>query len=130
MLCPCWIGEDPDGGTCESVVAYHFDRGTVRGVDVTGLTVASVVLIPGNILEGNWKQVLFIDDGASDEQYEALEALFKGELGGPMRRPDGAGRASGLRSSARRSRTRSVDGAGTLDGRRGDKSPDASLQGA
>ena len=29
VLCPCWIGEDPDNGTCESVVAYHFDRGTI-----------------------------------------------------------------------------------------------------
>ena len=25
-LCPCWIGEDPDSGPCQSVVAYHFDR--------------------------------------------------------------------------------------------------------
>src|SRR2546421_6318275 len=60
VLCPCWIGEDPDNGTCESVVAYHFDSGTIRGVDVGGLTLASAVLIPGNVLEGNWKQVIFI----------------------------------------------------------------------
>jgi hypothetical protein len=84
VLCPCWIGEDPDNGTCESVVAYHFDRGTIRGVDVSGLTLASAVLIPGNVLEGNWKQVLFIDDKASDEQADAVLAAFRGELGGPL----------------------------------------------
>ena len=38
VLCPCWIGVDPDGGDCQSVVAYHFDRGLIRGVDVSGLT--------------------------------------------------------------------------------------------
>jgi hypothetical protein len=82
-LCPCWIGEDPDGGTCRSVLAYHFDRGTIRGVDVSGLTLATAVFIPGNILEGNWKQVVFIDDQASDEQAQAMEDAFTGKLGGP-----------------------------------------------
>ena len=56
VLCPCWIGEDPDNGTCSSVVAYHLDSGTIRGVDVSGLTLANVVFIPGNVLAGNWKQ--------------------------------------------------------------------------
>jgi hypothetical protein len=84
VLCPCWIGEDPDNGDCESVVAYHFDRGTIRGVDVSGLTVASVVYIPGNVLAGNWKQVLFVDDDATDEQHDAIVEMMTGELGGPM----------------------------------------------
>jgi hypothetical protein len=84
VLCPCWIGEDPDGGDCLSVVAYHFDRGTVRGVDVSGLTVASAVHIPGNVLAGNWKQLLYVDDGADEEQYDAIDAMMTGELGGPL----------------------------------------------
>jgi len=82
-LCPCWIGEDPDGGTCLSVVAYHIDRGTIRGVDVSGLTIASAVFIPGNVLAGNWRQVVFVDDRASDEQAEAMIDAFTGKLGGP-----------------------------------------------
>ena len=84
VLCPCWIGEDPDGGDCLSVVAYHFDRGTIRGVDVSGLTVASAVHIPGNVLAGNWKQVLYVDDSADEEQYDAIVAMMTGELGGPL----------------------------------------------
>src|SRR5689334_13529607 len=28
VLCPCWIGEDPDNGSCDSALAYHFDSGT------------------------------------------------------------------------------------------------------
>ncbi len=84
VLCPCWIGEDPDNGSCQSVVAYHFDSGTIRGVDVSGLTVASIVFIPGNILAGGWKQVLCVDDRASEEQAQAMADAFTGKLGGPL----------------------------------------------
>ncbi len=84
VLCPCWIGEDPDQGTCQSVVAYHLDKGTIRGVDVSGLTLVSVVHIPGNILEGNWRQLVYVDDRSTDEQGEALIDAFGGNLGGPL----------------------------------------------
>ena len=84
VLCPCWIGEDPDNGSCSSVVAYHLDTGAVRGIDVSGLTIANVVFIPGNVLAGNWKQVMFVDDQASDEQAQALVDAFSGKLGGPL----------------------------------------------
>jgi hypothetical protein len=84
ILCPCWVGEDPDNGTCESVVAYHFDRGTIRGVDVSGLTYVGCALIPGNVLAGNWKVAAFIDDKATDEQADAMLDAFTGKLGGPL----------------------------------------------
>lgn len=83
-LCPCWIGEDPDGGTCQAVVAYHFDRGKIGGVDVGGLSFVGVVFIPGNILEGDFTQVVFIDDNASEEQEQAMLDAFTGKLGGPL----------------------------------------------
>ena len=83
-LCPCWIGEDPDNGTCQAVVAYHLDRGEIRGVDVSGLSFVGVAFIPGNVLAGNMTQVIFVDDDASEEQEQALLAAFTGELGGPL----------------------------------------------
>ena len=84
VLCPCWIGEDPDGGTCSSVVAYHFDSGTINGVDVSGLTLANVVFIPGNVLAGNWTAFMYVDENANDEQMEAIVDAFSGKLGGPL----------------------------------------------
>jgi hypothetical protein len=84
VLCPCWIGEDPDGGVCDSVVAYNLYKGTIRGVDVSGLTLVSAVNIPGNVLEGNWRQLVLIDDKASDEQADAMLDAFSGKLGGPL----------------------------------------------
>jgi hypothetical protein len=84
VLCPCWIGEDPDNGTCSAVVAYNLDKGRIRGVDVSGLTLAGVVFIPGNVLAGNWKQVVFVDEKATDEQMQAMLDAFTGKLGGPL----------------------------------------------
>ena len=84
VLCPCWIGEDPDHGTCEAFNAYHFDRGTIRGVDVDGLSFVTVHRIPGNVLAGNWRAAWFISEEASDAQFDAIHDAFAGRLGGPL----------------------------------------------
>ena len=85
VLCPCWIGEDPDQGTCDAFNAYHFDRGTIGDVDVSGLTFVRVVQIPGNVLApGSWRQVVFIDDRATGVQRQAILDAYDGKLGGPL----------------------------------------------
>jgi hypothetical protein len=83
-ICPCWIGEDPDGGDCDAAVAWYVDQGTVRGVDVSDRCLALAVYIPGNVLAGNWKAVVYVDDRCSEEQQDALLAVFTGALGGPI----------------------------------------------
>jgi hypothetical protein len=84
VLCPCWIGEDPDNGTCDSVLAYHFDAGTIDGVDVAGRTIAIVSHIPGNVLNGNFRVALYLDEGTSERQQQALLDVYGGKLGGPV----------------------------------------------
>jgi hypothetical protein len=84
VLCPCWIGEDPDNGTCDSVLAYHFDSGVIEGVDVAGRTLALVSHIPGNVLAGNFRVAVYLDSGASDAQEKALLDVYTGKLGGPI----------------------------------------------
>lgn len=84
VICPCWVGADPDGGKCEGTIAWHFEKGVVNGVDVSGLTLAVVVHIPGNVLEGNWKAVVCVDEKASKEQEEALLSVYTGKEGGPV----------------------------------------------
>ncbi len=85
VLCPCWVGEDPDGGTCIGANTYHIDRGSVESVDVSGLTVTMLNYIPGNILQGSWRTVIYMDDRATPEQQIALENAFTGKLGGPLK---------------------------------------------
>jgi hypothetical protein len=65
-------------------LSWHFDSGTVDGVDVSGLTLCALAHIPGNVLAGNWRAVVFVDDKASEEQQEALLNVFTGKLGGPV----------------------------------------------
>ena len=84
VLCPCWIGEDPDFGTCDTIVAWHFDKGKIDGVDVAGRTIALIAHIPGNILQGNWKAAVYVDDKASTQQKDAILSVYTGKLGGPV----------------------------------------------
>ena len=84
ILCPCWVGEDPDFGDCKSAMAWHFDQGSIDGVDVAGLTIGLAAFIPGNVLDGNWRVTMFINDDATDEQAEAIQAVYSGANGGPV----------------------------------------------
>jgi hypothetical protein len=84
VLCPCWIGEDPDNGICQSSLAYGIDRGEIGGIDVSGLTVAVAAYIPGNVLKGNFRAGYYVSKDATDEQFDALEQAFRGSLGGPL----------------------------------------------
>lgn len=84
VLCPCWIGEDPDNGTCDGTLAWKVEKGDINGVDVSGLTICVLAHIPGNILEGNWRAVVYVDDRASPEQKQALLDVWTGKLGGPI----------------------------------------------
>ncbi len=84
VLCPCWIGEDPDFKTCDTVIAWHFDKGTVDGVDVTDCTLAMIAHVPGNILLGNWTAAVYLNDNVSPQQEQALLGVYTGQKGGPV----------------------------------------------
>jgi hypothetical protein len=84
VLCPCWIGEDPDFGTCDTIVAWHFDKGSIEGVDVAGRTIALIAHVPGNILEGNWRAAVYLDNKVTPSQEEAILKVYTGKLGGPV----------------------------------------------
>ena len=82
--CPCWIGEDPDLGECFAIVAYGIEKGRIRELDVSGLSLVLICHIPGNVLAGNWQVVALVDERGTPEQREALIDAFTGKLGGPL----------------------------------------------
>lgn len=84
VLCPCWVGEDPDNGTCDGVLAWRVDEGKVDATDVSGRTLVILTHIPGNILQGNWRVRVYVDDEATPEQRDALLNVWTGKLGGPV----------------------------------------------
>jgi hypothetical protein len=83
-ICPCWVGLDPDNGTCDSILAWAVDEGTVQGVDVSDRVIGLSVHIPGNVLAGNWQAVVYVDERCDERQQEALLAVFTGQLGGAV----------------------------------------------
>src|ERR1051325_6059281 len=85
VLCPFWIGEDPDGGECFSLIAYHFTGGHIGGIDVSGVNCVMLQHIPGNVLTpASWRMVRFADARAADDQNRAVLGAFRGEYGGPL----------------------------------------------
>ncbi|HTL25935.1 MAG TPA: DUF1326 domain-containing protein [Burkholderiales bacterium] len=84
VLCPCWIGEDPDNGTCDTIIAWHFDKGKINGVDVAGTTIAAIAHVPGNILKGNWTAAIYLSNNVTPKQEEAILSVYTGKQGGPV----------------------------------------------
>lgn len=73
-----------DQERCRAVLVFHVDSGWIEGVDVSGLTVAVLADTPRVMADGGWRVGLFMDEAASREQAGMLEAVFSGQMGGPM----------------------------------------------
>jgi hypothetical protein len=87
FACPCSVTSFVSPGTedrCQAVLAFHITRGTIDGVDVAGHSVVVVADTPAQMLDGNWRVGLIIDDKASKEQADKLAGVFSGQMGGPM----------------------------------------------
>ncbi len=86
LMCPCNLSFD-HGATydfCRVTLVFNIRDGQVDGVDISGRKVAAIADTPKVMTEGNWKLGVFIDDEASDEQFDKLVQVFSGQLGGPM----------------------------------------------
>ena len=86
LMCPCNMSFD-HGATydyCRVTLVFNIKQGEIEGTDVAGLKVAAVVDSPKVMTEGNWKLGMFVDERATDEQFEKLTAVFGGQKGGPM----------------------------------------------
>ena len=85
LLCPCHVSfrQSPTNGHCDTIWAVSIKRGHYGEVDLTGLNAAIFLHCPGNMADGDWTAVLYVDDRTSPEQDEALRAIFSGEAGGP-----------------------------------------------
>ena len=86
LMCPCNLSLD-HGATydfCRVTLVFDIREGEIDGTDVGGLKVAAIADTPKVMTEGNWKLGVFVDDQASDEQFDKLVQVFGGQLGGPM----------------------------------------------
>jgi hypothetical protein len=86
FFCPCNfnLANGADYDRCRATLVFNITDGDVEGTDVGGLAVVIIVDTPKVMTEGNWRLGTVIDARASDEQAAKLQAVFSGDLGGPM----------------------------------------------
>jgi hypothetical protein len=85
-MCPCNLSFD-HGATydfCRVTLVFNIREGKVDGTDIGGLKVVAIADSPKVMTEGNWRLGVFVDERASDEQFDKLVQVFTGQLGGPM----------------------------------------------
>ena len=86
LMCPCNLSFD-HGATydwCRATLAFTIRDGQVEGTDVSGRRVVAIIDTPKVMTDGNWRLGMFVDEEATDEQFEKLAQVFGGQLGGPM----------------------------------------------
>ena len=86
LMCPCNLSFD-HGATydfCRVTLVFNIREGEVDGTDIAGCKVAMIADTPKVMTEGNWRLGVFVDEQASDEQFDKLVQVFSGQLGGPM----------------------------------------------
>lgn len=86
LICPCPVDGPPtsEDGQCRGHGVFQIAEGSLDDLDLSGVNVAFVNLFPKNLTAGGWKFGILVDEGASDEQAQACERIFKGEEGGPF----------------------------------------------
>jgi hypothetical protein len=86
LMCPCNMSLD-HGATydfCRVTLVFDIRRGEVEGTDIAGRRVVLIADTPKVMTDGNWRLGLYVDDGASEDQFDQLVRVFGGQLGGPM----------------------------------------------
>ncbi len=84
QVCACAVDGPPTGrdGQCRGLLVFGVKEGNLDDTDLSGVNVAMGYMAPSNISSGNLKLGIVVDEGASEEQANALERIFKGDEGG------------------------------------------------
>jgi hypothetical protein len=86
LMCPCNLSLD-HGATydfCRVTLGFNIERGQIEDTDIAGRKVVLISDTPKVMTQGNWRIGAYVDDHASDEQFDKLVKVFSGQLGGPM----------------------------------------------
>ena len=86
LMCPCNLSFD-HGATydfCRVTLVFNIREGSVEDTAIGGLKAVLIADTSKVMTDGNWRLGVFIDDQATDEQFNKLVQVFSGQLGGPM----------------------------------------------
>lgn len=87
FICPC-VGSNlagrPTEGDCKAAITMKVNKGEKGAVRLDGVSFIVLLRSPGAMADGDIKVGLIVDEGASDDQVEAITAIATGAEGGPM----------------------------------------------
>lgn len=77
--CPCQFNALPTEGHCRAIVALDVTKGHFGGVTLDGVRAIGALLWPGPIHAGGGKAFMIVDEGASEDQRNAMLAIMSGQ---------------------------------------------------
>ena len=86
-ICPCRrvggaLGGRSTYGICDFALGWTIAHGHSDEIDLSGLEVVMAGSYDDDEPDSPWRVSLYVDEGASDAQHAALEAIFLGRAGG------------------------------------------------
>jgi hypothetical protein len=86
-ICPCRRIDGVSGGRsthgeCLGLLSWLIEEGNADGVDLGGQPVALATRYSDDEEGSPWTWILYLDQGTSGDQRDALEAIYAGRLGG------------------------------------------------
>lgn len=81
--CGCQFNLPSTHGHCQFVGGGHIEEGYFNDISLDGLNWAFAIIWPGEIAEGNGRQLVVVDERADADQREALRKIIQGEAGEP-----------------------------------------------
>lgn len=81
--CGCQFNLPSTHGFCQFVEGGVLEEGYFNDISLKGLKWAFMIIWPGEIAEGNGRELIIIDETANADQREALRKIILGEVGEP-----------------------------------------------
>lgn len=88
-VCPCLLngignnGVEATEGHCDLLLGYTVKKGHYKDIDLSGLNFVLGIYSGGPLMSvPNWAVAYYVDDRATDEQFDALSRIITGEAGG------------------------------------------------
>ena len=85
VFCPCVVSlgkHPPTEGHCQGWLGIRIEEGSANGETLSGLNVALLLDIPGDMARGNWTVAAYIDERASEPAFASLVEILSGKARG------------------------------------------------
>ena len=83
MNCGCQFNLPSTHGFCQFVASGIIDEGHYEDIPLSGLNWCDMMIWPGEIAEGNGRQLIILDQSANAAQQDALLKIVSGAVGAP-----------------------------------------------